>query len=327
MSTGPALTVALVGQPFWTVRLAESVARQSRRLSVVDLAGDGARAVARLHGGIDPERTTAVRVGYRPGAPTVRGRGYDALWRVVRRVRPRLRTGYFWIGTDVSDAVADHRAGRLTRSYALARERSAHCAGAPWLCAELATTGVDATYVPFPVYVPSVPIPPPFPDRFTVLTYIPNDRPHLYGGDCLLATAAALPDVLFVVAGGDGTWTSAAPGNVTFVGRLPSLVSAMTASHVVLRLVRHDGFGATIREALALGRHALYSYDVPGTIQVDPDHTASVVQPLRRLRDEHERGRLQPNEEGRRYVTDEIDERSSVEHFERWVGKLSGATR
>ena len=298
------MRVALVGQPGWIELLA----------ALLNEHGAGAVAAEAYHGrkalrllGRKRESDVLLRVGYRPGAPTPRGVAFDTWWSLVERAHPGIPTVYYWIGTDLFNARADAAAGRLRRPFERAAAQAKHVAAAPWFVADLRELGVDASLVPFPTPLPDIAEPYPLPDTFSVLTYLPMGRSDHYGGDTVIRAARAMPDVPFVVVGREGRPIPEAPGNVESMPRQPTLDPCYRASTVVVRLVRHDAVGATVKEALVHARQVIYSYPLPFVERVAHDDAPALLDRLVKLRAKHESGRLQLNTQGRDYALAEFD--------------------
>ncbi|MBD3947187.1 glycosyltransferase [Nocardioides ganghwensis] len=248
-----------------------------------------------------------VRVGFRPGSRTARGRLFDALLGILSKGSLRVM---YWIGTDVQRLVAEVEGGAAPlRTRAMSRTHW-HLAGSSRLRSELAAVGVDARLVDFPSFV-SMPVGslPEMPSRFTALTYIPDFRSGFYGGDVILQLARARPDVDFVVMGGDGTWAGDAPANVRFVGWVSDPSSLYARSSCVLRLPEHDSVGATAAEALLYGRPLIYTESLPYSKLVDRE-LPSVLAALDDLHHAHSKGDLLPNVDASNWAKQEFDPES-----------------
>lgn len=285
--------VGLVGQPFWTSRLSRLLNEHAADIvSAVPVSG--------LSGALDAFQCSVfLRVGYRPGASTWRGRLADVVWATGCGVRRGIRTGYYWIGTDVLNAITEWRNGTQTRWFQSESQRAAHWAGAPWLAKELRALGLPAEPVLFPGWLPSIEGVPPLPERFRVVTYIPDQRPDFYGGEQIIEVAEALPDAEFVVIGGQGAWLKVSPPrNLRFVGWISDVTRTYIESTAVVRMVRHDAIGGSVREGLALGRHVLYTYEVPHTVRIQFGNSDSLAGELHRLMCRHRAGILEPNTAG-----------------------------
>ena len=106
--------VRLFGQAFWGTKIAEAIDGQD--------TGFHARFVppARYWGALAERRRQSreilVRVGYRVGSSTWRGRTFDAFWSSLCRTRPDAIKVHYWIGTDVHDTIRERM--RLSGSCA-----------------------------------------------------------------------------------------------------------------------------------------------------------------------------------------------------------------
>ena len=241
-------------------------------------------------------------MGYRLGARTWRGRLFDALWAFLMSVNGRAKAVHYWIGTDVLNVLVDHRSGRLLPRPMARAKQDLHWADAPWLVDELAEVGLHAHYVALPVPLGGIQPPDQLPLPFTVLTYIPDGRSDFYDGPAIHQVAQQLPDVQFEVIGGKGTWTSKPLHNLTFLGWQEDVRPFLSRASVLVRLVRHDGMGGTVREALEAGLHVIYSQTMP-CVTVVPYHAPDrLAEALTTLYASSLAGNLRPNLAGRRYV-------------------------
>jgi len=316
--------VALLGQRMWTLHLARLMQRHASE-PVEPWAATERQAAAILAPPRARKPSILLRVRYRPAPPTVRGPTFDALWRLLRASAGDALPIHYWIGSDVLNTLRDASLGHLTRAFDAAR-RETHFAGAPWLAEELATVGIDAEFVIFPGEMPTS-APPPLPDQFTVLSYVPDARFAFFGGDEILAAAGAMPEVQFLIMGGHGP-ASGAPPNVAFLGWRQDTADLYARSSVVLRLVPHDNIGLTAREGLAYGRHVVYTQPLPNTIRIRTGSSADLIAVLRELYGRHVDGRLELNDVGLTYVRREFDERATTRHLaERLVAAVSSSDR
>jgi hypothetical protein len=293
----------LIGQPFWVQRLSKLLTAHAADL-LAARAFAGARDVA-------ARTDLAVRVGYRPGASSRRGIAFDAVWHAMITLSGISQRAYYWVGTDVLNAHEEYTLGTHTRWFAREATGATHWAGAPWLAEELNELGVPATSVLFPAWLPICPTVTSLPVRFSVLTYIPDARPEFYGAPEIFAAARAMPEARFTIFGGSGDWAKGSqPPNVTFVGWLEDVTQAYLDSSVVVRLVPHDAVGGSVREALSLGRHVLYSYLVPHTRYVPHRRADALISELRMLSALNDRGDLAPNRKGMAYASGAYDPRT-----------------
>lgn len=302
--------VLFVGQGVWANLLCEGLSAQ----------GDG-----RIHCTAWPFTTPAgaislrsflsalqsdviVRVGFRPGAHTPYGIGFDLLWQLLVSLNRKARLFVYWIGSDVLDTLTDVQGGKSTRRLRRILRRAHSIAGSQRLVDELAEADICAKHVPFPGGLIRAPENvAPLPDSFTVLSYIPDDRFHFYGGHDVLSAARSLPNVRFMIVGGYGRWARDVPFNVTFLGWRDDMPSLLQRSSAVIRLVEHDSVGGTAAEALLYARHLIYSYELPHSIHVKFGDRKALVAALAALDEAHNKGALMPNTTGREWALVEFD--------------------
>lgn len=300
--------IVLAGQGRWSRALEAGLAEYAG-LEVAVVPFDGLRDAAsprtwRTLASAD----TIVRVGFRPGAATWRGRALDAAFALLGALSGRHATVYYWIGSDVHKAAADLRAGRDVRRFRRLVASGRHMAGSEPLRDDLAAIGIDAEIVDFPSKVaqPEGALP-GMPERFTVLTYIPDARAAFYGGPTVLQAARELPDVRFVVMGGVGSWAPDAPENVEFAGWVADPAPLHGASSCVVRMVEYDSIGGTVAEGLLFGRPVIYSRPLEHTIQVPFGDADALVEAIAALRDRHAAGELAPDAQAARWARERFD--------------------
>lgn len=302
--------ICFVGQAFWVTRLCSLIERHATDLIkpvCAPVPDDGPGKIRRAIA----QCSMVVRVGLRPGAKTVRGFAFDFFFKHFSQVKYKGPLVYIWIGTDVQNAQRDFLLGHHTRFFDDAQD-AVHIAGAPWLKEELSAVGVQSDVLLFPEPLPSDSEILPLPESFSLLTYVTDARHELYGGKQIYDAACALPSVRFDVVGGNGSWVKQQLPNLRFHGWVSEMPQFYARATVVLRLVQHDGLGATVKEALVYGRHVIYSYPVPFTQKAEFDNTVqlkSLIETFQRL---HETGKLLPNTDGREYALREWDERKLV---------------
>jgi hypothetical protein len=204
-----------------------------------------------------------------------------------------------WCGSDVLFAKDELRRGLMDPWV---RERI-HWAVSPWLAEEVRSLGINCEYVQAS-FVPPV-SPDPLPENFSVLVYAPAARKaDLYGLDLILQVAKRLPNIAFNLVGLQEKSLSDAPRNLRVYGQV-DLDRFYRQSTVLWRPVRHDGLSFMVLEALAHGRHVLYSYPFPGCIPVAG--AAAACLEIERLRDLHASKVLDRNEIGRQLIARDFD--------------------
>jgi Glycosyl transferases group 1 len=317
------VSICLVGQHPWTTKLEETL-NQSRRSDlrafVLPLNHRGSRCFKQVL-----SADIFIRVGFRPGAPTWRGRIFDATWSFLRMLNPDAVRVFYWLGTDVLNTTQDFKAGRLRqRSYAEAR-KDHHLADATWLVEELLEVGIGA--LPKTITIPELLVGdiPRLPSRFSVLSYVPDTRHSFYGGNCIYEAARQLPDIRFDVVGGSGAWVSKPLPNLVFHGWQQDMKNFHRNATVLVRLVQHDGTGLTALEALSFGRHVIYSYPLRYSIRVRWGDTDALVEKVRELFDLHKLGMLLPNASGSAYVQEHFNHQVCTEDLISYLLELSAS--
>jgi hypothetical protein len=301
------LTVCLLGQPYWVARLETSVSAYcAGDLRLFKLVPNARTFVSALRAATHAD--VLIRIGFRPGGATPRGRLLDACWSVLRTLNRRACAVYYWIGSDVLTTVRDIHSGAIRRSVFDRAKFDMHLAESAWLAAELRGVGIHANVIRFPVAVVRTDGPLPLPERFTVLTHVPDFRFRFYGGESIYEAARALPRADFEVVAGKGTWIPGPLTNLRFHGWQSDMAGWYRRASVVVRMVEHDGLGLTIQEALSFGRHAVYSYPLPYTHYVRFGDTAGLVECLDGLMHRHDLNLLLPNKRGWEYAVREFNE-------------------
>jgi hypothetical protein len=315
----------VVGQKFWVARLRQVLTQHgqsSLRVRSLEVPGD--------FGGFDNwagvrNSDVLFRVGLRPGSSSVRARAFDTFWHLLRFAVPRATAVYYWIGTDVSQTLEAMRGGTIPRRAVRDLHESLHLADAQWLADELRGIGIGASVQRLPGMLTRPDTMRPLPEAFRVLTYIPDGRPEFYGGTGIFEAARELPSIPFDVVGGAGTWIPHPLPNLVFHGWQNDLTQFYQRSSVVIRLVQHDGMGATAVEALLFGRHVLYTYPLPHTIHMVFGDTGRLVETLRSLSDDFRRGALGLNAGGRDWATTAFDASTEGRRLVDFV--LNGASK
>jgi len=222
------------------------------------------------------------------------------LW-AARFLGPR-KLVMLWSGSDALWAKKDHAAGKTHRWVA----SKTHWAVSPWIADEVRSVGLSCEYVQAS-FVQRVKKPLPLPARFSVLAYFPSaDKAQLYGWDQIVEAAKALPSIEFRIVGMRGDETLQAPENVKIQGWTQELAVVLQESCILWRPVQHDGLSFMVLEALAQGRHVLYSYPLPGCVNVKSASLA--ILELKRLACLHEKQNLELNRAGLEVVEREFSE-------------------
>ena len=294
------ISILVLGQPYWGIRIARSLdgCAPDVQATFVPARRYPALLVSRPRA----DRVILIRAGFRVGATTARGRAFDAYWSLLTRAMPKAARCHYWLGTDVLNTVEEAAAGTLRRGAVSSSRDDLHLADAPWLARELESVGLHAEVasVPQPYRAPEVV--PPLPARFRVLTYLSADRFDFYGGEAIVEAARRLPDVQFDVVGRGDDPSGSAPANIAWHGWVSDMPRFYAETTVVVRIPRHDGFGATVIEGLLNARHVIYTHEVPFVRQIEPPTADNLVEAIDGFRVAAADGRLEPNLAGRDYA-------------------------
>jgi hypothetical protein len=211
----------------------------------------------------------------------------------VARLLGKKKLIMLWCGSDVLFARQQLDAGIPIEPWI---RNKIHWAVSPIMAEEVRALGLQCEYVQAS-FVDPVPNPKPLPANFSVLTYGPSfKKAELYGLDRVLEVARRLPNVQFNLVGILDHVIPPCPQNVKVHGPV-DLKPFYEQSTVLYRPVRHDGgISFMVLEALAHGRHILYSRPFPASALVDDVDQA--CHEIVRMRDLHNTGILQLNTVG-----------------------------
>lgn len=295
-------TIIVVGQREWAHRL-YSILRETDRFTDLRLVESNIAGALRWIVAI-PTASIVIRVGYRPAGRSWRAIAVDLLSNATCAwPKSKATILYYWIGTDVLDALVGHSEKRPRRRNGLYRKcNRVDVCGAPWLADELRRIGIHADPLFFPVDLPKFEDVPPLPAQFTVMSYVPASRAEFYGLGILLDSAASLPYIEFRIVGvGSEPWPGL-PSNVTLMERCRDMSPEFLRCTVVARIAEHDSASSMVQEGLSYGRHVIFNYPFPHTNYLAERSASGLVGALRRLYSLHKSGKLLPNLDGYEYA-------------------------
>lgn len=308
------IEVLILGQGYWGSFLANRLDRHADDMHVAFVPP--ARYAALVARKPAPGRRVIVRAGYRIGGTTLRARAFDAYWSLLTRSMPGAARCHYWLGTDVLHTLNEAAAGTLRHDAIRSARSDLHLAAAPWLVDELRSVGVNAVVALIPGVKEKFPGEVvPFPDRFSVLTYLPRDRFDFYGGRTVLEAARRLPEIRFDVVGNDEDPTGSATANVYWHGWVDDLAPYYARAVAVIRMAEHDAMGGTVMEGLLHARHVLFTYDTPHVGVVRPPSADALIEKLVVLFDAHRHGELDLNTAGREYAIAAYDESKLIDRI------------
>lgn len=304
------INLTLLGQPLWCNRLADTLNRRAGRRIRATAVGISEFLSAKKVWAIK-RADILMRVGYRPGAATLRGRCFELLWHFVRCVNPNARVIHYWIGSDVANAVSQYRKSGL--GTMAGRRTDHHWAVASWLVSELASIGITADMVMLPNETPAESIAPCVPEEFRILTYLPEGRHEFYGSAQCATLAKMLPHVEFDVLAGEGRWLRDPLPNMHFLGWRKDAISLMNQSFVYLRITSHDGLPASVKEAMTLARHVFCTVPLPYTNTLAQQNVDAAAATIRSLFDRFAHKQLDLNYPARAYALAHFDPTRNAE--------------
>jgi glycosyltransferase involved in cell wall biosynthesis len=219
--------------------------------------------------------------------------------RAAKLLRKR-RLVVHWIGSDVLEA--QHAGG----SEPWLARQAVHWAETPWVADEVRALGMSCETMALPGARLAI-APTPLAPEFSVLIYIPGTQLCTYYGDAqrvsdfyglgtMLEVARGLPQIRFDMVGVDAGSIGDKSANIRVHGRVPDMTRFYEQATVLWRPVAHDGLSFMVLEALAHGRHVIWSYGFPGCRQATTAGEAR--QHILELHGLHEKGELQANVEG-----------------------------
>lgn len=297
--------ILLIGSPKWVDRLSNLLnTHAASTIQAQFIAIPGKVSWKTLRAIITAD--LILRVGFRPGIKKLKAFLFDVWWAFYHAFSKKRRFAFYWIGSDVIATMQEFHKGKLT-IFHNKTSKDRHLAGAPWFVDELREVGIEAVESVFPdgLSIASLLNHEQLPTRFSVMSYVPDKSYKSYGGEALYRAAKALPEISFDIVGGTGTWVEQPLPNLFFHGWQNDLLPFYLNASVVARIVAHDAIGGTVREALALGRHVIYTYALPYVNQVAWGNNAGLINILKELFDKHECGQLLPNQAGRKYALEE----------------------
>jgi hypothetical protein len=203
-----------------------------------------------------------------------------------------------WAGTDVLSALQNKQTDNLFLGYA---DYASNFCEAPWLIEELQSVGIIAKDQLFSC-ITSPKSNSSFTDRFTVFTYVGNNREDFYGLNTFLNLAKLLPEIKFVTVGAE---IKTSLSNVNCLGWVKDMSNVIRDSHVHIRWTFHDSLANTVLETISEGRYVIWKNKYPGTI--DCNNEKDLFEILISLYSEFKSGKLLLNTHGRDLIFEQFN--------------------
>jgi len=173
---------------------------------------------------------------------------------------------YHWIGTDVYRFSNDSFIKKQMKKLLILSSGIHNLVVNELLKNELDDIGFHSDILPL-IKLNFVKDCPPFPEKFSVLTYLPKERWEFYRGDMIIEIAHLLPEIDFYVLSSEKIYNK--PANVLIYDYLEDMSIAYKQCSALLRITEHDGLSKMVLEALSYGRHVMWSSPFPHTHFVD----------------------------------------------------------
>lgn len=209
----------------------------------------------------------------------------------------KKRVVMHWVGSDVIRAKQIYV---KNSNYYSHKSRIVHLTDTQWFTKELNDINISATFLPIFTVSKTEMQTIPFPEKFNVLLYIPQDKQEFYGIHRLDNVARQLPEITFMVA---GTYKAniPLPENVRLLGWVDNMHDYIQQSVVCMRFPQHDGLSFFVLESLLLERYVIYNQPLQHTYYVKSDE--EIVSKIKELFVLHQRKELPLNKEARLWVS------------------------
>lgn len=211
-----------------------------------------------------------------------------------------------WVGTDIEMARHDPVLLKKLRHPSIT-----HLTEAQWEADELGALGIQAEIVPLPPRFSLLNSVPPLPETFTVLAYLPRFKANFYGSEELETIVRAFRGrpIQFVIVGG-GKIEAPPDATVENLGWCFSLDEVYARASALLRFTLRDGLSLMVLEALAFGRHVLWTKSFPFVRQtLTLDQICDTLDELLRT---HEAGELKPQADAAEFIRTTYDREKCI---------------
>jgi glycosyltransferase involved in cell wall biosynthesis len=207
-----------------------------------------------------------------------------------------------WVGTDVLLAKKAVESKVALSEYI---NKAHHFAEVSWIKQELDDIGIQASLLNFASFDKKFDAKLPNGNQLAVLNYIADASPGFYGIDNYINLAKKFPDCTFYIAGTKAENYKPLPHNVEALGWVENMDEILNKVHICIRTTEHDGLSTFVLEALARGKHVIYSYPFQHCIFVK-DFNAQVLA-MEKLVESFKEGQLFPNNEGKLMIENEFN--------------------
>ncbi len=218
----------------------------------------------------------------------------------------KKRVVMHWVGSDVIRAKEVYfKSG----NYYSQQRKVIHLTDTPWFTEELKEIDISATFLPIFSVSKTEMQTLPFPEKFNVLLYIPQDKQEFYGMQRLNNIARQLPEISFMVAGTKNA-DIPLPANVELLGWVENMHDYIQQSVVCIRFPQHDGLSFFVLESLLLQRYVIYNQPLPHTFHLKNDD--EIIVKLAELLKIHQQKQLPLNTEAKNWVMSVFSEQNML---------------
>ena len=293
------MRVLIIGMPHFARKLAGDLAEVDLSNTYVQLDPSGVFADKIRYVLMLPRADLVYMVG---GTPNCGGSLRTALFL-------RKKIVMHWVGTDV---ILAQRALADKSIDVKLMKRSRHLCEISWIQKELLDIGIHAKVVPIAGFSRRESDPAPFPDKFSILSYLGEGREEFYGMEQLISIAEDFPEIELRIAG-IRSYSGSVPSNVKLLGWISDMARKLQECVLYLRLTEHDGMSFSVLEALWEGRYVAYTQNFEGAIFV-PNYER-LKELVQQLLSEYTAKTLAINKAGVDFVTRNFDKRSIMRNL------------
>jgi glycosyltransferase involved in cell wall biosynthesis len=214
-----------------------------------------------------------------------------------------------WMGTDVMIALERYKEGTIDRKYI---DYAKHLVDATWLKDELKESGISAQLIDFKYTFPGEPLYKY--EKNSVMSYVAQARQEFYGIEMILQAAEKFPDIDFLLYGMNET-KFVCPKNVKLMGWTTEaeFAEGLKSTSVFLRLPKHDGFSASVIEAMGFGCEVFWTF--PGTKAVCVKNSEELIDKLATKFEDIESRNFHPNQSSREFVLEKYNKEKVIKNY------------
>lgn len=223
-----------------------------------------------------------------------------------------------WMGTDVMTALERFKLGSIKRKYI---DYAKHLVDATWLKDELRESGISAQLIDFKYTFSGEPLYKY--EKNTVMSYVAQARQEFYGIEMILQAAAKFPNCDFLLYGMKDTKYDL-PKNVKLMGWTTEaeFAKGLKSTSVFLRLPHHDGFSASVIEAMGFGCEVFWTF--PGQNAIVAKNSKELIDKLATTFQAIEARDFRPNLTSREYVLEKFNKEHVIKNYIKTLKEIVG---